>query len=318
MTAPRPLAIVNPSAGGGRCGREARLVLDDLARRGHPHTVALTEVPGHATELAREAWDAGTRRFLVVGGDGTGFEVLNGLFPAAWPVDRPAAEGPPADRPTLATLPLGTGNSFVRDVGVVDTGTAMRALAGDHRVPADVVRVHHDGGPDTAPGVLHFANLLSIGFTARVGALTNRRFKALGPAGYAVATVASLVRHTHPVFPVALDGGPVDRRPCTFLSFSNSQFTGGTMHMAPTADLGDGRLDVIRVGPLSRTALLGAFPGIYAGRHVDRDDVEATTAATVDLTLDGPVDCMVDGEIVTIRPTRFEVLPGAIDVVGLP
>ena len=65
------LAIVNPAAGGGRCGKLVGPALDKLRAAGVPLEVVETGHPGHASELAREAYAAGKRRFLAVGGDGT-------------------------------------------------------------------------------------------------------------------------------------------------------------------------------------------------------------------------------------------------------
>ena len=65
------IAVVNPAAGGGRCGHHAPDVLDGLRGRGVSLEVVFTEAPKHATELARLAANDGRRRFLSVGGDGT-------------------------------------------------------------------------------------------------------------------------------------------------------------------------------------------------------------------------------------------------------
>ena len=101
----RYLAIVNPAAGGGRCGREAPAVISALRDTGLDVEVRETRAAGDGTRLAREAYRQGTRRFIGVGGDGTGFEIVNGLFPEA--LDS-------AERPWLGFLPLGTGNSRQR------------------------------------------------------------------------------------------------------------------------------------------------------------------------------------------------------------
>ncbi len=114
------LAVVNPAAGGGRCGKLAGPALERLRSAGIPLDVAECQYPGHATLLAREAYKQGRRRFLAVGGDGTSYEIVNGLFPAA------QAEG----TATLALLPLGTGNSFLRDFTEAGAQYAVEAILG--------------------------------------------------------------------------------------------------------------------------------------------------------------------------------------------
>ncbi len=290
--------IINPAAGGGACGERAQAAISKLASRGieiQPHR---TTRPGHATELARRLQASGHDVLLCAGGDGTAYEVVNGLFT------------PPSGRPTprLGMLPLGTGNSFLKDFQIETEARAIDAVADGRVRPVDVVKADLDSG------VLHYINLLSIGFTSDVGATTNRWFKSLGAAGYAVATVLEVARLRARRFPISLDGGPFDERPADFLSFNNSRCTGGNMIMAPDADPSDGQLDVIRVGDLGRVSLLRTFPKIYEGKHLEHPSNESARAAHVRLRLEGPVDLMVDGEIVRARLDALTVLPGALEI----
>lgn len=291
--------LLNPAAGGGRAGKRAPAALERLRAAGLELDVRTTSRAGEARELAREAWREGHRRFLGVGGDGTSYEIVNGLFPR---------EG--GERPVVGMLPLGTGNSFLRDFGITSAELALEAIARGRTRACDVVRAEH------ASGVLHYINLLSVGFTAEAGELTNRRFRPLGPAGYVLATLSTAARLSYPSFPLRVDGGARDDRPCILVSFSNSRYTAGTMMMAPHADATDGALDVIRIGPMGRLAFVRAFPSIFSGKHVERPEVEEQRATTVEFELDGPVDVMVDGEVERLELSRLEVLHGALEVVA--
>lgn len=296
----RFFAIVNGAAGGGRCRSRFDKFLRRLTDAGFTIDVKLTEGPGHATELAHEAYERGERRFLAVGGDGTSYEVVNGLFP------RDPADGPVE----LGMLPLGTGNSFLRDFGITTEQDALEALLHGRTRAVDVIRCEH------AEGTLHYINLLGLGFTARAGALTNEKFKPLGPLGYVAAVLVSVARLEHPVDPIRVDGAAeIDERPAAFLCFSNSRYTGGTMMMAPRADVSDGALDIIRVGALSRAELVAQFPRIFNGTHVDHPLVEQRTAKRVDFVHERLQDCMIDGEILKLSLRSLEVLPGALQVI---
>ena len=129
-------------------------------------------------ELAREAYLSGTRRFLAVGGDGTSFEIVNGLFP----------EAETGERPTLGFLPLGTGNSFLRDFTEEGERHAIECIIEDRSRPCDVIRLTHK------EGIIYYINILSLGFVADVCTLANRRFKRMGEAGYPLAVVLCLAR----------------------------------------------------------------------------------------------------------------------------
>jgi len=315
------LAVVNPAAGGGRCGRLAPAALERLRAGGVALEVGNTRRPGDGTALAREAWRAGIRGFIAVGGDGTAYEIVNGLF-GRGPGDGP--EGPAseeagyrnheqAERPVLGFLPLGTGNSFLRDFLPPKRDAARHGaeaiLAGRAR-PCDVLRLRH------RDGVLHYINLLSMGFTADVATLVNRRFKPLGELGYLLGVLVCLARLRRRPFPLRADGdAELDRRACLFLSFSNSKFTGGTMMIAPLARTDDGLIEYVRWGPIGRLGLIWNLPTLYDGTHIRHRLAERASARRIEFELEGPADVMVDGEVMTLDCQSLDVLPGAVDVL---
>ena len=234
------LAIVNPAAGGGRCGKLAKAALEKLRSAGVELDVAETSGPGEATRLARRAYARGQRQFIAVGGDGTAYEIVNGLFP----------EAGTAGKPVLGFLPLGTGNSFLRDFTSNGAEHAREAILAGRRTSSDVLCLKHSGGE------LYFINLLSVGFTADVTAAANRLFKGLGELGYLLAVLVCLARLRRRAFPLRADGDTeFDRQRCLFLSFNNSQYTGGKMKIAPQASTADGLIEYVRWGPIGRVRI---------------------------------------------------------------
>ncbi|MFT5993943.1 MAG: diacylglycerol kinase (ATP) [Flavobacteriales bacterium] len=294
-----PLAIVNPAAGGGRCGRRVGAALARLEAAGVSCDVETTRAPGDATTIARAAYRDGRRHFIAVGGDGTSYEIINGLFPEAHEA---------GERPKLGFLPLGTGNSFLRDFTTEGSAHSENALAEGRTRPCDVVRARHEGG------AIFYINLLSIGFVADVNAFTNRHLKPLGEAGYSLGTVKEVVGLKPRPFQMALDNATPVREPLTFASFNNSKFTGGKMKIAPFADTADGRIDVVLVRALGRLQLLRAFPRIFKGTHVDMDEVTSDQVQRLSFRLDGPVDVMVDGEVERLHLKGLDVLHHALEV----
>ena len=294
------LAVVNPAAGGGRCRKLVGPALDQVRAAGIRLEVVETRAPGQATELARDAYSRGCRRFLAVGGDGTSYEIVNGLFPAAQNGDRPA----------LAFLPLGTGNSFLRDFSDQGVEHAIQALLAQRVRPCDVLRLRHQGG------VLHYINLLSLGFTADVAAMRARRFNRLGQLGYVMAVFTCLARLDRRPFPLHAEGeAEIDRRRCLFLTFNNSKFTGGTMMIAPRAEVNDRLIEYVRWGPIGRLGLIRNLPTLYDGTHINHPLASRRAVRRIDFYLDGPVDVMVDGEVLSLHCETLDVLPSALDVV---
>ncbi len=294
------LAVVNPAAGGGRCRKLVGPVLDRLRAAGISVEVAETSGPAHGTQIVRDAYAHGCNHFIAVGGDGTSYEIVNGLFPQA-------ATGP---RPTLAFLPLGTGNSFLREFTDRGVDHAIEALLAGRSQPCDVLRMQHTGG------VIHYINLLSMGFAADVATLRARSFQTWGELGYQASIFISLTRMRRRPFPLRVDQkGELDRRPCLFLTFNNSKFTGGTMLIAPKAEVNDGLIEYVRWGPIGRIELVRKLPTLYDGTHINHPLAERHAARRIDFELDAPVDVMVDGEVMTIQCQTLDVLPSAIEVV---
>lgn len=295
----RFFAIVNPAAGGGRSAKLAGPVLTRLREKGLSVDVIASTGPGHAVELAREAYDQGYSRFLAVGGDGTAHEILNGVF-AGRRVTR---------RISLGLLPLGTGNSFLRDFVRDGEESSLQALLEGRKRPVDLIRLTH------ATGESYSFNLLSMGFTADVGALTNRIFKPFGHLGYLLGVFVRVVQLRRRAFALRCDDDAAwDERRCLFLTFNNSKYTGGTMLIAPHADPTDGLIEFVRWGPIGRLGLLKTLPKLYDGTHMDHPLASRRAVRRVEFNLPFPVDVLIDGEVAALECRALDILPGAVDI----
>jgi YegS/Rv2252/BmrU family lipid kinase len=295
----RFLAIVNPAAGGGRAAKLAGPALARLREKKLHVDVIASTGPRHAAQLAREAYAQGYRRFLAVGGDGTAHEIINGIYGRAGNTERIA----------LGFLPFGTGNSFLRDFTQDGAEAALEAILAGRTRRADLLRLTHAQGR-----ILSF-NLLSLGFTAEVGALANRRFKSLGHLGYLLGVIVGVLRLHRLVFKLRCDDDPEwDERRSLFLAFSNSKYTGGTMLIAPEADPSDGLIEYVRWGPIGRFDLLRTLPKLYDGSHIKHPMASRRSVKRVEFDVLVPIDVMIDGEIITLECRSLDVVPGAIDI----
>ncbi len=282
---------MNGAAGGGRAAQRLAPLLDRFGEGSLD--VRPTSGPGHAVALAREA--AGADAVVAVGGDGTVHEVVQGLLALA-------------ERPPLGIVPVGTGNSFVRDLGLRDPEKAVAAVARGATREVDVLRVTH------ADGVVYSLNLVSVGFAAAAGATTNAKYKGWGTGGYVFAVLETLYGLRPMAAPYRLDEGAFDSRPFVLLSFCNSTSTGGDMAMAPSADPSDGEVDVVRIAPMNRRRFLTSFPRIFRGTHGALPEVAFQRARHVAFAPIGPVDVMIDGEILRLAMSSLEVVPKALRV----
>ena len=297
----RFIAIVNPAAGGGRSAKLAGPALAGLREKGLKIDVVASTGPGHAVELSREAYEQGYRGFIAVGGDGTAHEILNGVYESASGKERIA----------LGFLPLGTGNSFLRDFSGEKQDLAefaIEALIARRRRQCDVIRLNHAGDS------LYYINTMNLGFAADVATLTNRHLKFLGAPGYLVGVLVSLARLRRRPFPLRADGERDDRR-CLFVAFSNSKYTGGNMMIAPHASIDSGSIEYVHWGPIGRTGLVSNIKKLFDGSHIRHPMASRRTAARIEFDLKEPVDVVVDGEVFRLEAESLEILPGALDVI---
>ena len=296
------LAVVNRSAGGGRCGRRADRVIPELRAFGLDLDVRQPGSAEEASRTVREEWSLGRRRFLAVGGDGTVFDVLNGLFPAALGAGH-------NERPSLGILPLGTGNSFVRDFSPTGSEYSIEALRAGRSRPCDVFRVDH------REGTLFALGTVSLAFPADVAALVNRRLKPFGAVGYILGVFACLSKLRPLSVSLAVDGRGPENLETVLLCAQNNCTVGGSMRMAPTACIDDGEGDLVIAGRVGRVDLLRTFPKIFEGTHIDHPAVSVRRFRSLRIETAGDLDVMVDGESLRLGLRGVDVVPGALDLL---
>lgn len=252
----------------------------------------LSEYPGHLAEAAR---DAGDRLLVVVGGDGTMNEVVNGVADAG-------AE--------IAVLPNGTGQDFGRT----------------HAIPTrfdDAVRVALEGEPrtvDVGRVVLgdetrYFANVGSAGMSGSVARRANSMSKRFGGrATFFYALTREFLAWQNTEVTVRLDGGEERRGAMHDVIVAIGRWHGGGMKLAPEAIQDDGLFDVVFIGDVNKLDFLTTAPKLYSGKYLAHPKIDHVRSATVEIDAAEPLPIEVDGEPIGTTPARFEVVPAAIRV----
>ncbi|HVO38351.1 MAG TPA: diacylglycerol kinase family protein [Spirochaetia bacterium] len=287
------LVIANPHAGRGRGARVLERVEEFLAAHGTEHETAVTDRAGRTVELAAQASREGRPAVVLVGGDGTLFEALNGMM----------REGRLLP---VAQIPVGTGNSFIKDLGIETLEHGLAALAGGRRRRVDIGRV------TSSSGQYHFVNLIGAGFVAGVAARASA-FKLFGDASYRIGVFIELALLRSCPCRLRIDGREI-RREAIFVEVCNSRKTGGDMIMAPGAVIDDGLFDVVIANAMNRRTLLRLFPLIFTGEHVKDPHVEVLTGARVELDFQPPQPVTPDGELLGTTPIAIEVVPRALEM----
>ena len=294
--------ICNVRSGKGGVAKVLPEIVAALEERGLEHEVRLTERPGHAIELAREASHDGKRFLVAVGGDGTIHEVVNGMIENDVPI---------VEEPVLGVVAAGTGSDFIKTFGLPSAPTvAVSHLDGDDSFAIDIGKiVYQENGKEVTR---YFPNIAEVGIGADVVARAQRLPRWLGPTVYLAAFW--LVMRKHKVAQVKVD--LVDRTyegPANNIVVANCQFFGGGMKIAPKAAPTDGLLD-IQVEHARKREAITIMPKIFKGEHLPHPDIEEFKRVRCSVESDRPLLIEADGEVLGHTPARFEVLRDLIQL----
>lgn len=297
----RLLLVFNPHAAFGRARRllaRVKRVLETFAQV----DVLQTTGPGNAVRRVTEATLTNYDGLIAAGGDGTLFEVLNGLYRH----DRKR-------RLPLGLIPVGTGNAFARDLGLLpgDWEKGVALIRAGHVRRVDVGRVDQDpGGANSQP--FYFLNIIGAGLPVDAMRLAEH-IKFVGRSAYSLAAFWCAMKLKSYPLSIELDGELIEQD-ALFVEVSNTRYTGTHFLMAPGARLDDGLLDLTLVRRLPRGRLLRLFPSIYEGGHVAYEEVLTRQARTICINAPAGMVLAPDGEFYGQTPVRISCLQRDLDI----
>jgi diacylglycerol kinase (ATP) len=290
------LLIFNPHAAMSRASRLLPDIRNGLERFAEVD-VAPTRHAGHAVDLVAEADLGAFDGVIAAGGDGTLFEVLNGLY-----------RKDPQERVPLGLVPVGTGNAFARDLGL---------MPGDWQKGIDIIARNQPRRVDvglvqTRSETFHFLNIIGMGFAVDAG-MTAKKLKMLGNAAYTLGTLWEIIKLKNYPLLIEIDGKNI-RQNNVFVEISNSRYTGTSFLIAPDAQIDDGLLDVTLLSDLPRRRLLRLFPTIYSGRHVQYKEVSTFRAQQIRIHAPGGRMLGPDGEFHGYTPADISCLHNDLEI----
>ena len=285
--------IVNLIAGHGRCKAIFPKVKAELDRRKIDYELHYTNEPLEATDVAKWGIDAGFRRIVAMGGDGTVNEVVNGLL------------GKDA---VLAVIPAGTGNDFIRMLGIpADPFDALDVLVEGRERTMDLGRVADDRC---------FVNGMGIGIDAQVARDVLQMNRLTGAVAYVTAAVREVFRFK--AFPVTIesDDWRLDLG-CLSIGVSNGKFAGGGFKLAPDASIDDGRIDLSVIEDYAKLERLVRLPRVRAGKHLHWRRVHYRQLRAATISSPEKLIAHMDGEPYRLpsEPFGVTVLPDALRVL---
>ncbi len=297
--------IVNPNAGSGKCQKNWPAIQKLIKRAKIEFDAVFTERKGHAIELTRELVEKGYRKLIVVGGDGTLNEVVNGIFYQK-DIDPKSM--------TLAMIPVGTGNDWCRTFQVPTKYLdAIKLIREEKTVVQDIglVDFHNGSSPDR-----YFANVAGIGFDATVAHEANKlKEKGKGNAlSYMIILLKTLLRYNSKTMQLTIGDQEFKERMFS-IGIGIGKYNGGGMKQLPNAIANDGLLDITIIKNISKWTVIKELKGLYDGTFITHPKISALQHTEVTFAKN-QLEIETDGESVGQGPQNFSILSKALRVVG--
>lgn len=279
--------IINPNSRSGKGGMVWEMIQPELLKRGISYEYYYTKRTRHATSIVEEITSDGEEHnLIVVGGDGTLNEVINGIQEL--------------DKVTLGYIPSGSGNDFARGMKISkDPLVALDAILS----PSEIKKV--DIGLLSKAGQHRkFAISAGIGFDAAIcHEVAISKYKLLlnkiklGKLSYVLVALNRLFHDQRVQAEVFVDEESVRIfKKVYFVAIMNQPYEGGGFKFCPKAKANDGKLDVLVISSLPRFVVLMLLPTAFKGWHVLFPGITTLQGERVSVIVERPLAVHTDGE----------------------
>jgi YegS/Rv2252/BmrU family lipid kinase len=301
------LVIVNPNAGKGKGKKDWDKISGLLIKEGFTFDSVFTQQRRHAIKLTCENIENGYRRIIVVGGDGTMNEVVNGVF---------GQKKVPVSEIILGMITVGTGNDWGRMFNVpVDYAEAISTLKKCSTFMQDAGIVKYYTGEKRESR--YFINIAGLGFDALVVEKANRQ-KDKGRKGvflYFWNILTNLFYYKFTITEITVDEQHIKNETFT-ISIGIGKYTGGGMMQTPNAIPDDGLFDLTVIKKMRKGEIIRSLKRLYDGTILDHPKVESYTAKKITIDSEPEIHLEVDGESLGHSPIEFDIVPRTVQIIA--
>jgi len=299
-------ALINPNAGNGAGKKNWQKISELLVRNNISFQHKFSEYIGHSTLIAKNHVEKGFKKFIIVGGDGTLNEVINGVLTNS----EHALEGL-----TFAMLPVGTGNDWCRSFKIPDNfDEAIKLITNGKTITQDIAKVTYF--EDEVIRTRYFANISGIGFDAHVAIKSNldKQRNKSGMLVYLKNVISSLIHYKSVQSKVIYDGNEINCK-LFLLSVGKGKYNGGGMKQLPFAVPDDGFIDFTLIEDVSSFEVITQLPKLYKGTHINHPKISTFKTKKLTIIPEEKIFLEFDGETYGHSPFEFEVVPSALKVI---
>lgn len=283
--------IINPNGGKGKSLKALEKVENILKTAGVEYTVHRTEYEKHATEITRELTKTPDRKIIMLGGDGSFNEILNGIENF--------------ENVTLGFVPCGTGNDFVgASKHPKNVEEAMAVILKGETSYIDYIQLTDR----------RCLNVLGGGMDVDV-LLKYAEMKAFrGKMKYYASLLYTLAHTKWHKLRLTLDDGESMDKSAFMIGVGNGRSIGGGIPICPNAKIDDGVLSVVVVNEMKKRRIPFALVGFLKGKHVEKKYTEEFTAKKVKIEVLDDSQFEVDGEVFASPMVECEVVSNVLKI----
>lgn len=303
------LIIFNPVSGGKKATKDRLKIVAAIEVHKIQYKLIDTEKPGDAIQLSKEAIEAGYRKIMGIGGDGTVNEIVNGIYSQT--VVKPTDV-------VLAFIPVGTGNDWVKTIGIpTDYTAAVKTIKTGNYFFQDVGIVTYQSAEGTQKR--YFVNIAGMGYDAFVTQVTNnnkRKGKNIGKFAYLISLLKCLMKYSPTRVKISLDNHEIIEDLMFSLNVGIGKYNGNGMMQVPHAIPDDGILDITLIRNLSKWDVIKNTPKLYDGSFVTHPKITLHTAQCVKIESEPPLLLETDGESLGTSPFEYRLIHRGLKLIS--
>ncbi len=295
--------IVNPTSGMGRAKRNWKKINNLLNNYQFDFDYKFSEYSKHETVLVKEAIKKGYRKIISVGGDGTLFNILNGVMTQEFinPLDI-----------TVGVIPIGTGNDWVRSHKIPkNSEKAIQIIKEGKTVQQDVGYIELLNENKSA----YFNILAGSGFVGHVVHRTNK-IKKIGPFAFALGTLLSLASHKLNTLKIHINE-EVFTTKSLLTVVGNLKYSGGGMQLTKNSNSLDGMFDVTIAKQINKPTIIGNILNLFNGKIVNHRLISNYKTDKLKIEIEDNTESFVqaDGEIIGKGGFQVSLIPLAVTYI---
>lgn len=304
----RWLVVLNPNAGGKLAQKRWPSIKKELDKAGIFFKLFKTQKPLHAVKVVGQKIENGFRKIIVVGGDGTLHEVVNGIM---------QQKHVSLDQIMLGIISVGSGNDWIKTHKISDNyKEAIQQIKQGRTIDQDIGCVMYKNGSGKTEKRF-FVNSVGIGFDARVVKyiLPKKMQGKSHKADYVRGLVKSLFTHKNVNSLIQLDNKQINAKVFN-LTIGICQYKGGGFKLLPNAIPNDGLLDVTLACKISKRKLIVVLPKIFGGKVETIKYFDFYQVQNMKIDVSRPIHIEADGEYLGFNPLQVMIAPGRLRLIS--